>query len=197
MSASSFPKFKKPFGAKIYVFVNMNGDEQANIEDLGHGWENITETEEIRQSLLKWYDRVRRKLPWRGDALVMTQSSQSKMTTFFKPKAEKKENEPETERIVVTPYGTWVSEIMLQQTRVDTVVDYYQKWMKLFPTLADLAAAEPEQVNAAWAGLGFYRRVRALHEGSKFVMEKWEGVVPDNVAELLTIPGIGPYTAGT
>jgi A/G-specific adenine glycosylase len=67
----------------------------------------------------------------------------------------------------VSAYGTWVSEVMLQQTRVETVVAYYTKWMALFPTVQALAEASPEAVNSAWAGLGFYRRARSLHQVTK------------------------------
>jgi len=93
-------------------------------------------------------------------------------------------------------YGTWVSEVMLQQTQVERVVEYWTKWMKLFPTVQALAQAHPDDVNAAWAGLGYYGRARRLHEGAKFVVEKHGGEVPGTVEELLKVPGIGPYTAG-
>ncbi|UIZ22252.1 hypothetical protein KXD40_005273 [Peronospora effusa] len=96
----------------------------------------------------------------------------------------------------VTPYETWVSEIMLQQTRVDTVVEYFLRWIDRFPTVAALAEANEDDVNALWAGLGYYRRARMLHAGAKYVMEKYEGELPSTVDQLLTIPGIGPYTAG-
>lgn len=84
----------------------------------------------------------------------------------------------------------------MQQTRVDTVVPYFENWMKKFPDLVALATAEPEEVNAAWAGLGYYRRARMLHQGAKMVVAKLGGVVPGSAEELLKVPGIGPYTAG-
>lgn len=93
-------------------------------------------------------------------------------------------------------YGTWVSEVMLQQTRVETVIAYWHKWMERFPSIAQLAAATPDEVNTYWAGLGYYRRAQNLLKGAHVVMEKFEGVIPQNVSELRTIPGIGPYTAG-
>ncbi|KAG1707986.1 hypothetical protein DVH05_024636 [Phytophthora capsici] len=96
----------------------------------------------------------------------------------------------------VAPYETWVSEIMLQQTRVDTVVDYFLRWIDKFPTVAALAEANEEDVNALWAGLGYYRRARMLHAGAKYVVENYDGELPSTVDQLLTIPGIGPYTAG-
>ncbi|TYZ57946.1 hypothetical protein PybrP1_003574 [[Pythium] brassicae (nom. inval.)] len=96
----------------------------------------------------------------------------------------------------VSPYETWVSEIMLQQTRVDTVVDYFLRWTDKFPTVAALASGSEQEVNALWAGLGYYRRARMLHAGAKYVVENFGGELPGTVEQLLTIPGIGPYTAG-
>lgn len=93
-------------------------------------------------------------------------------------------------------YGTWVSEVMLQQTQVERVVGYWTRWMIDFPTVRDLASAPAAAVNAAWAGLGFYSRARRLHEGAKYVQAQCHGEFPAEVEELRKIPGIGPYTAG-
>ncbi|HLL22387.1 MAG TPA: A/G-specific adenine glycosylase, partial [Kofleriaceae bacterium] len=90
------------------------------------------------------------------------------------------------------PYAIWVSEIMLQQTRVATVIPYWERWMAKFPTVAALAAAPLDDVLAAWAGLGYYSRARNLHAGAKAVGED----LPRTASELRGIPGIGPYTAG-
>jgi A/G-specific adenine glycosylase len=95
-----------------------------------------------------------------------------------------------------SPYASWVSEIMLQQTRVDTVVAYHTRWMARFPTVSALAAASEDDVNALWSGLGYYRRARLLHKGAKHVCEALGGVMPRTVEGLKQIPGIGPYTAG-
>ncbi len=95
----------------------------------------------------------------------------------------------------VTAYGVWVSEIMLQQTRVEAVIPYYLKWMESFPSVHDLANATEEEVNSHWAGLGFYRRARLLHSGAKRVVNDYDGIVPDTVDELLKVEGIGRYTA--
>jgi len=95
----------------------------------------------------------------------------------------------------VTAYGVWVSEIMLQQTRVEAVVPYWVRWMTSFPTVRELAEASEEQVNSHWAGLGFYRRARLLHQASKVVVEERDGKIPSTVKELLELPGIGQYTA--
>ena len=93
------------------------------------------------------------------------------------------------------PYAIWVSEIMLQQTRVATVIPYWQRWMTRFPTVAALADAPEDDVLAAWAGLGYYSRARNLHRGARWVVERGGGV-PRGAAELRAIPGIGAYTAG-
>ena len=94
------------------------------------------------------------------------------------------------------PYAIWVSEIMLQQTRVHTVIPYWERWMARFPTVAALAAAPLDDVLAAWAGLGYYSRARNLHAGAREVVARWAGALPPTAAALRAIPGIGPYTAG-
>lgn len=99
-------------------------------------------------------------------------------------------------RSVVDPYAIWVSEIMLQQTRVATVIPYWQRWMARFPTVTALAEAPLDEVLAAWSGLGFYGRARNLHRGAREVLARWDGVLPSAAAELQAVPGIGPYTAG-
>jgi A/G-specific adenine glycosylase len=99
-------------------------------------------------------------------------------------------------RRVRDPYAIWVSEIMLQQTRVATVIPYWQRWMTRFPTVTALAAAPLDDVLAAWAGLGFYGRARNLHRGAREVVTSWKGELPARAAELREVPGIGPYTAG-
>ncbi len=94
------------------------------------------------------------------------------------------------------PYRVWVSEIMLQQTRVDTVIPYYQAFIREFPTLEALAEAEEDQILKAWEGLGYYSRVRNLQTAVKEVVEKYEGTVPNTREEILSLRGVGPYTAG-
>ena len=93
-------------------------------------------------------------------------------------------------------YRTWISEIMLQQTRVDTVIPYYHRFLSLFPTLEALAAAPEEQVLKAWEGLGYYSRARNLQKGARQVMREYQGRLPSDPEELEKITGIGPYTAG-
>ena len=94
------------------------------------------------------------------------------------------------------PYRTWVSETMLQQTRVETVLSYYQRFLDRFPDVAALAAAPEDEVLKLWEGLGYYRRARNLHRGARQVVEAFGGRMPDDVATLRKIHGVGPYTAG-
>jgi A/G-specific adenine glycosylase len=94
------------------------------------------------------------------------------------------------------PYAVWVSEIMLQQTRVETVVAYFEKWMRLFPTVHALAKASERDVLNAWEGLGYYSRARNLHKAAKTVSEKFNGDLPRNLDALRSLPGIGRYTVG-
>jgi A/G-specific adenine glycosylase len=94
------------------------------------------------------------------------------------------------------PYAIWVSEIMLQQTQVATVIPYFERWMQRFPDVTALAAAAEADVLHAWQGLGYYSRARNLLAGARRVVSDHAGVVPDDVEALLTLPGIGRYSAG-
>jgi len=91
------------------------------------------------------------------------------------------------------PYGIWVSEVMLQQTRVETVVPYYEAFLARFPSIESLAAADVGEVLASWSGLGYYRRARQLHRAAQEAASS--GGLPTSSAELRKLPGIGPYTA--
>jgi len=93
-------------------------------------------------------------------------------------------------------YAVWVSEIMLQQTRVETVIPYFEKWMRLFPTVQQLANASGQAVLNAWEGLGYYSRARNLHKAAKIVVEQHHGELPRDLDELARLPGIGRYTLG-
>jgi A/G-specific adenine glycosylase len=117
----------------------------------------------LAKTLLSWYRRNQRQLPWREGQ---------------------------------DAYKIWVSEIMLQQTRVEAVKEYYERWMRRFPTLNDLAEAEEEEVISYWQGLGYYSRARNLLQGVKEARARYGGQVPDSEDELKTLPGIGEYTAG-
>ena len=94
------------------------------------------------------------------------------------------------------PYKIWVSEVMLQQTRVDTVIPYFNRFMEKYPTIQSLAYAPQEELLKMWEGLGYYSRARNLQAGVKEVVEKYDGNVPDNRHDISKLKGVGPYTAG-
>jgi len=121
----------------------------------------------LRTDLLAWYDAHGRKLPWRDSG---------------------RESAPD-------PYRVWLSEIMLQQTTVPHAAPYYEKFLKLWPSVRDLAAAEDGRVMAEWAGLGYYARARKLLECARTVVRDYDGIFPADEAELLKLPGFGPYTS--
>jgi A/G-specific adenine glycosylase len=122
--------------------------------------------QDLSGKLLAWYDTHARDLPWRS-----------------KP------------GITPDPYHVWLSEIMLQQTTVAAVRDYYIKFLSLWPKISDLAAANQDDVLRAWAGLGYYARARNLHACAIKVVSDWNGKFPHTEAALRTLPGIGPYTS--
>jgi A/G-specific adenine glycosylase len=117
----------------------------------------------LRASLLRWYRRHRRDLPWRRTR---------------------------------DPWAIWVSEAMLQQTRVETVIPYYERFLQRFPDVGALARADLEDVLGLWAGLGYYSRARHLHGAAREVVERFGGRIPASADELRTLPGVGRYTAG-
>lgn len=94
------------------------------------------------------------------------------------------------------PYHIWISEIMLQQTQVVTVIPYYERFLDWFPTIESLANAPEEKLLKAWEGLGYYSRVRNMQRAAQEIMENFGGVFPDNHKDILSLKGIGPYTAG-
>lgn len=94
------------------------------------------------------------------------------------------------------PYYVWLSEIMLQQTQVGTVIGYFERFLDAFPTVDALAAAPLDDVLKQWEGLGYYSRARNLHRAAQVVVTEWGGQIPGNAADLQTLPGIGRYTAG-
>ncbi len=121
----------------------------------------------FRRRLMAWYAKNARELPWR-----------------------------ETADGAADPYRVWVSEIMLQQTTTQTVCGYFERFVQKFPTVTDLAAAELDEVNRLWEGLGYYRRCSQMHRAAQEIVERFDGVFPDNSAEIRSLPGIGRYTAG-
>lgn len=121
--------------------------------------------------LLDWYDWAARELPWRVG-----------------PAARRAGELPD-------PYRVWLSEIMLQQTTVAAVKSYFERFTARWPTVADLAAADLDEVLGLWAGLGYYARARNLHKCARVVAKEHGGRFPEDEAALLTLPGVGPYTA--
>ena len=117
----------------------------------------------FRASLIRWFRKSGRALPWRGTR---------------------------------DPYAIWISEIMLQQTQVVTVVDYFERWMKRFPGIDTLAAAPEEEVLRLWQGLGYYSRARNLHRAAQIVAQTHGGKIPAEPDEIQKLPGVGRYTAG-
>ncbi len=93
-------------------------------------------------------------------------------------------------------YAVWVSEIMLQQTRVEAVIPYFERWMRSFPSVLELANASEQDVLNAWEGLGYYSRARNLHKAAKLLADQYNGEIPRDLAELRALPGIGRYTLG-
>lgn len=120
----------------------------------------------FRERILNWYDSHRRVLPWRA----------------------LKGQKPD-------PYHVWLSEIMLQQTTVAAVIPYFEKFLRLWPSVREMAAAENEQVMHEWAGLGYYARARNLHKCAKEVVENYNGIFPSSQEELRKLAGIGEYTS--
>ncbi|MFA9461841.1 A/G-specific adenine glycosylase [Thiohalorhabdus methylotrophus] len=94
------------------------------------------------------------------------------------------------------PYPVWISEIMLQQTRVETVLPYYRRFLERFPTIRHLADAEEDEVLALWSGLGYYTRARNLHAAARRIRDEHGGVFPEELSAVVNLPGIGPSTAG-
>ncbi|NXC02704.1 MUTYH glycosylase, partial [Orthonyx spaldingii] len=137
-----------------------------------HLFSEPAEVEALRGNLLAWYDQCKRDLPWR--ALAATESDADRRG-----------------------YAVWVSEIMLQQTQVATVIDYYNRWMQKWPTLQALAQASLEEVNELWAGLGYYSRGKRLQEAARKVVSELAGRMPRTAEDLeKLLPGVGRYTAG-
>ena len=96
----------------------------------------------------------------------------------------------------ISAYRTWVSEIMLQQTRVEAVIPYFERFLHVLPTLADLAVADDALLHKLWEGLGYYSRVRNMKKCAEVCVERYGGRLPSSYEELCRLPGIGPYTAG-
>ncbi|MDA7951355.1 MAG: A/G-specific adenine glycosylase [Pirellulaceae bacterium] len=107
-----------------------------------------------------------------------------------------KQGRPLPWRMTPTPYAVWISEIMLQQTQVATVIDYFNRFLLRFPDISTLAKSNEEEVLHYWEGLGYYRRARQLHQAAQVIEQKHGGTFPQNFEEVLALPGVGRYTAG-
>ena len=94
------------------------------------------------------------------------------------------------------PYRVWISEIMLQQTRVETVKPYFDRFIQRLPTVAALADISEDELLKLWEGLGYYSRAKNLQKAARIICSQFGGVFPDNYEDILSLPGIGPYTAG-
>lgn len=169
--------------APVEVLETPSDDETNKMQSTAaggfHDFHPSDDIPHIQEKLLRWYDQVKRDLPWR------THNQQNG------------KNKNGVSQVNERAYAVWVSEIMLQQTQVATVIDYYSRWMKKWPTLQDVASAKLEEVNEMWTGLGYYSRGRRLHEGAQKVVEKLGGVVPTTAEDLQKeLPGVGRYTAG-
>ncbi len=146
--------------------------QRANVlTDWGTEYKHLREDVIISAQLLGWYDRNARVMPWRVG-----------------PRDRAAGQLPD-------PYAVWLSEVMLQQTTVAAVRDYHRKFTQIWPTVHALAAADDADVMAAWAGLGYYARARNLLKCARVVVAKHDGQFPSNREALLSLPGIGPYTA--
>ena len=143
-----------------YSAKNTSPEAESLVADLAA---MLSTSPKARESLLSWYAKAGRDLPWRKGC---------------------------------DPYAIWVSEIMLQQTQVKTVIPYYLRWLAQFPTIEQLANADLEQVLKAWEGLGYYTRARNLHRAAQEVVQHHGGVFPTELEDVLALPGIGRTTAG-
>ncbi|XP_028756732.1 adenine DNA glycosylase [Neltuma alba] len=183
MSDRSKQQRKRNRGTKNAIRMIKKPPSQPEVQDIEDAVKCFSEEEiqKLRVALLEWYDHNRRDLPWRR-------------TSSNNHGCEKQEEEDD-EEVDSRAYSVWVSEVMLQQTRVQTVIGYYNRWMEKWPTIHDLAQASLEEVNEMWAGLGYYRRARFLLEGAKKIVAEG-GRIPNTVSALRKIPGIGDYTAG-
>src|SRR5262249_4034926 len=94
------------------------------------------------------------------------------------------------------PYAIWISEIMLQQTQVRTVIPFWERWMRTLPSIQSLAEADQQTLHKLWEGLGYYTRVRNLHKAARVITARHGGRFPEHFEDVLALPGIGPYTAG-
>jgi len=141
--------------------------QKSELDNRTHPDPDALDFPEIAKLLVGWHDQHQRLLPWR--TLAAGQRN---------------------------PYDVWICEIMAQQTRLETVVDYFVRWMTRYPTVEALAAADQQEVLKQWEGLGYYARARNLHKAAGIIVEEHDGILPSDRKSLLALPGIGEYTVG-
>lgn len=156
-----------------------------------------SESTTLRQRLLSWYSVHHREFPWRVVPAALPFDARAHLASHLlsapaRPKSEAGTDLPEPG----SAYAVLVSEMMSQQTRIEVVVRYYTAWMRRFPTISALAAASLDDVYAAWAGLGYYRRARFLHEAACQVSSHHDGIVPRDPVQVRRLKGVGDYTTG-
>lgn len=170
------------------------------------------------ETICWWYSHRRNDLPWRRPlhhtsptALTRSKDEEGISSSVVKMEESCEFTAQGNSGFSATPpvpYEIWVSEVMSQQTQMRTVIEYFDRWMRLFPTVEALATASEEQVRAVWAGMGYYRRAAFLLKGARYVLDLWEkshppdkngktppAQLPPTAEGLLKVPGIGPYTA--
>ncbi|KAH9600301.1 Helix-hairpin-helix motif [Trypanosoma melophagium] len=136
--------------------------------------------QEIQKAIIEWFNKHQRQdLPWRQPFLSKVDATTTIRGSVWVP----------------DPYHVWVSEVMSQQTQMDTVIRYFKQWIDIFPNVAALAEASEESVKAVWSGMGYYRRAVYLKKGAEYVLRQFGGNLPSTASQLMKVPGIGPYTA--
>jgi A/G-specific adenine glycosylase len=152
----------------------------------------------FRRALLRWYGCHRRLLPWREPPTLMARVREgTSFRAWASPAgASRPTDAREAGAELPTPYRVWVSEVMLQQTQVARVLEYFERFVIRFPDVGALARARLDEVLRLWQGLGYYARARALHQAAKVVAKRFAGELPASEAALLGLPGVGRSTAG-
>ena len=151
----------------------------------------------VAADLLNWYDRNARQLPWRAPPRSHRDRLSGPDPGSRQPTLEPtlREGAARSHYGTIDPYRVWLAEVMLIQTRVETVIPYYREFLQRFPDVAALAAADLDDVLKAWEGLGYYARARNLHRAARLIVSEHGGEIPGDYAGLKALPGIGEYVA--
>jgi len=179
----------KTYKAATFLFRDDSTTSQtckppARLHNINYHRPLLLKDSATQTSFLAWFDSIAkdRQMPWRK--------------AWLSPTSPSNDEEDFNVALAKRAYEVWVSEIMLQQTRVSVVIPYFNNWIEKWPTVEDLAAAQQNEVLAAWKGLGYYSRATRLHEAAQQIVRDMEGVLPGAPEDLLKIKGIGRYTAG-